>query len=157
MYNNPYYNYNQQPTIDVINNQMQELEKMKTQLQQRQQQPMQPITQNFQLAPNNNSIIKYANSIDDVNKELVIAETPFFKKDMTVMWLKNAKGEIKSYKLDEIIEKDEKDIMIENLQKQIDELKGKIDNESINDDATDEKSESVSISKQRNAKQKQSY
>lgn len=148
MYNNPYYNYNQQNNIDMINNQMQELEKMKAQIQQRQQQPMQPITQNFQIAPTNNNTMKYANSIEDVNKELVIAETPFFKKDMSVMWLKNAKGEVKTYELEEIFQKDDKDLMIEDLQKQINELKGKINNES-NDNANEpiknEKSESVSV------------
>lgn len=148
MYNNPYYNYNQQNNIDMINNQMQELEKMKAQIQQRQQQPMQPITQNFQIAPTNNNTMKYANSVEDVNKELVIAETPFFKKDMSVMWLKNAKGEVKTYELEEIFQKDDKDLMIEDLQKQINELKGKINNES-NDNANEpiknEKSESVSV------------
>ena len=56
MYNNPYMNnYNQQATVDRINAQMNELEKMKQQLQQPIQQPTN-LTQNFQLTPNVNPL-----------------------------------------------------------------------------------------------------
>lgn len=136
MYNNPYItNYNPQPTLDRINSQMAELEKMRQQIQQQpiQPQPMQPITQNFQIAPNNNSIIKYASSIEEVQKDMVLGDTPFFSKDMSVVWIKNTKGEIKSYELNEIIQKDEKDMQIEYLQNQIEELKkGMVVNEQCN-------------------------
>ena len=122
MYNNPYYQnaYNSQISIDRINNQIADLEKMRQQLQQPQQTPS--INQTFQLAPNGNAM-KYVNTIDDVNKELVYSDTPFFSKDMTVMWVKNAKSDIKSYELKEIIPKDSKDLQIEYLQAQIEELK----------------------------------
>jgi len=131
MYNNPYMPnaYNPQPTIDRINSQMAELEKMKSQLQQPQMPMQQPITQNFQIAPNNNNVIKYASSIDEVQKDMVIGDTPYFSKDMSVVWIKNAKGDIKSYSLEEIIQKDEKDIQIEYLQAKIDELERKVKNE----------------------------
>ena len=124
MYGNPYINtnYNQQASIDRINAQMNELEKMKQQLQQPPQQPTN-LTQNFQLAPQNRDVIKYAASIDEVQRESVIGDTPFFSKDMSIVWIKNTKGEIKTYELTEIIPKDEKDLKIEFLQAQIKELK----------------------------------
>ena len=129
MYNNPYYNpYNIQSSIDNINNQIANLERYKAQMSQNngQIQPnTQPtsINQTFQLAPTNSSTMKYVNTIDDVNKELVVGDTPFFSKDMSTMWVKNTKAEVKVYELHEVVQKDEKDLIIENLQKQINELK----------------------------------
>lgn len=127
MYNNPYFGtYSSQINIDKINEQINNLEKMKSQLQQPIQQPVQQptnLTQNFQLAPANRDVIKYAGSIDEVQRDMVIGDTPFFSKDMEVVWIKNTKGEIKTYELSEIIPKDEKDIQIELLQSQINELK----------------------------------
>lgn len=140
MYNNPYVSaYNTQSNIERINNQMAELQKIKEQLQQ----PMQPtptnLTQNFQIAPTNRDVIKYANSIEEVQKEMVIVDTPYFSKDMSVVWIKNTKGEIKTYELNEIIPLDEKDMQIQYLQEQIEELKGKIENEQYvtKNDGTD--------------------
>ena len=130
-----YNAYNPQINIDKINNQIQELQKMKEQLQQ----PI-PITQNFQLAPQK-EVIRYANNIDEVQRDMVIGDTPYFSKDMSVVWIKNIKGEIKSYELNEIIEKDEKDMQIELLQAQIDELKkGLVNNEQFitNDISTED-------------------
>ena len=125
MYNNPYTNYyNPQPSIDRINTQMAELEKMKQQLQQ-QTQPQMPtnLTQNFQLAPNNREIIRYAGSMEEVERDMVIGDTPFFSKDMSIVWIKTTNGNIKTYELNEIIPKDNKDLQIEYLQAQIKELK----------------------------------
>lgn len=121
MYNNPYMPYNNQSALDRINTQMAELEKMKEQLQKPIQQP--PITQNFQIAPNNREVIRYASSMEEVNRDMVVGDTPYFSKDMSVVWIKNAKGEIKTYELNEIVPKDNKDIQIEYLQAQIEELK----------------------------------
>lgn len=121
MYNNPYMPYNNQSAIDRINTQMAELEKIREQLQKPVQQP--PITQNFQLAPTNREIIKYANSMEEVSRDMVVGDTPYFSKDMSVVWIKNTKGEIKTYELNEIVPKDNKDIQIEYLQAQIEELK----------------------------------
>ena len=135
MYGYP-YNYNQQPSLDRINAQISELEKIKEQIQK----PTPTnLTQNFQLAPNNMSGMKYVNSIDDVNKEHVFIDTPYFSKDMSVVWVKNVNGNIKSYELTEIVPKDERDIQIELLQSQVNELKGMIENEqSITNDVSTE-------------------
>lgn len=122
MYNNPYMNnINSQQNLDRINYQISELEKMKEQMQRPIQQPTN-LTQNFQLAPTRD-VIKYANSIDEVQRDMVIGDTPYFSKDMSVVWVKNTKGDIKTYELNEIIPKDDKDIQIEMLQAQIDELR----------------------------------
>jgi len=128
MYGNPYA-FNQQTSIDRLNEQINNLEKMKAQLQH--PQPTN-LTQNFQLAPSRETI-KYANSIDEVQKDMVIGDTPYFSKDMSVVWVKNTKGEIKTYELNEIIAKDEKDLQIEMLQAQINELRKEMrNNEQFN-------------------------
>ena len=149
MYGNPYVNnFNQQSNIDRINNQIAELEKMKTQMQQ----PATNLTQNFQLAPNRD-VIRYASSMDEVNKDIVYGDTPYFSKDMSVVWIKNTKGEIKTYELNEIIPRDEKDMKIEYLQAEIEELKkGVLNNEPVaNIDGsitnTDKSKKSSSVSK----------
>lgn len=114
--------YNPQISLDRINAQIAELEKMRTQIQQ----PITPptnLTQNFQLAPTNREIIKYASSMDEVKRDIVMGDTPYFAKDMSVVWVKNTKGDIKTYELNEIIPKDDKDLKIEYLQAQIEELK----------------------------------
>ena len=129
MYNNPYVSpYNSQPTLDRINAQISELEKMKSQMQQPVQAPPTNLTQNFQLAPTNREVIKYANSMEEVQRDIVIGDTPYFSKDMSVVWVKNTKGEIKTYELNEIIPKDNKDLQIEYLQAQIEELKKEMKN-----------------------------
>lgn len=139
MYNSPYMNgYNPQVTVDKINAQMNELEKMKQQLQHPMQQTPTNLTQNFQLAPNNRDVIKYAASIDEVQRDMVIGDTPFFSKDMSVVWVKNTKNEIKTYELNEIVPKDAKDMQIEYLQAQIEELKGMMNNEQSTSNANAE-------------------
>ena len=142
MINNPYTNYfNYQNNVDKINDQIIQLENMKKHLQQQPTPQPTNLTQNFQLAPTNRDIIKYLGSINEVQREMVIGDTPFFSKDMSVVWIKNTKGEIKTYELTEIIPKDEKDLTIEMLQAEIQELKGKIKNEQYvtnNDDSNDE-------------------
>lgn len=139
MYNNPYMfnyggNFNAQNMNDRIDSQIAQLQQMKEQLKN--QQPA--INQTFQLAPTNNNTIRFANNIDDVNKENVLSDTPFFSKDMSIMWLKNTKGNVKVYELTEIVPKDEKDIMIQSLQMQINEMKGMLDNAKSNDKHVDE-------------------
>ena len=173
MYGNPYMpqTFNRQEAVDRINANMNELERMKQQLQQPPQQPTN-LTQNFQLAPQNKDVIRYANSIDEVNRDMVIGDTPYFSKDMSVVWIKSTNGNIKTYELTEIIPKDEKDLQIEFLQSQIEELKGMIKNEAnvtnvveqqnttdtpTNDGATGtttKKSKSTSVSKVSGSKEK---
>jgi hypothetical protein len=143
MYNNPYY---VQPSVDRINAQINELQKMKDQLQQPVQAPTN-LTQNFQLAPTNREVIRYAESIDEVQRDMVIGDTPYFSKDMSVVWVKNTKGEIKTYELNEIIPKDDKDIKIELLMAEIEKLKKDvINNERIytNDDSAENESNTAS-------------
>lgn len=125
--------YNQQPTLDRINAQINELEKMKNQMQQPIQAPT-SLTQNFQLTPTNREVIRYADSIEEVQRDMVVGDTPYFSKDLSIVWIKNPKNEIKTYELTEIIPKDEKDIQIELLQAQINELKGMINSEQSNTD-----------------------
>lgn len=156
MYNNAYMaGFTPQMTRERIENQIAELEKMKAQIPQNNQTPA--INQTFQLAPNNHNTMKMVNSIEDVNKEVVYGDTPFFSKDLSVMWLKNAKGEIKSYELNEIVQKDDKDLMIESLQLQLNEMKGMIeDAKSINVNADEpvENKESSTSSTVRKSKAK---
>ena len=127
MYQNPYINsfVNSQTMNERIDNEIERLKQMKTNMQQ----PVQPITQNFQFAPANSGI-KYASTLEDVQKEQVYGDTPFFSKDFSVLWLKHLKGDIRCFELKEIIPKDEKDMQIEYLQAQINELKGKIENDA---------------------------
>lgn len=134
MFNNPYMPnvYNPQATVDKINAQINELERLKSQIPQNNQQQPTSLTQNFQLAPQNHDVIKYASSMEEVQRDMVIGDTPYFSKDMSVVWIKNTKGEIKTYELNEIIPKDSKDLQIELLTAQIKELKGMIQNERIN-------------------------
>lgn len=127
---NPYINQG-----NYLNELQNMRDRIDNQIQQVQQQPMpqipQPtnLTQNFQLAPNNsNSNFKIVNTVDEVQKEIVLTDTYFLSKDNTQMWIKNSKGDIRIFTVNEIIPKDEKDILIENLQKQIEELKGENDN-----------------------------
>ena len=154
MYNNPYYsNYNMQTSLDNINNNIAELERLKAQMQNRQNQPA--INQTFQLAPT--SSMRYANTIEDVQKEMVVGDTPFFSKDLSVVWIKNPKGDIKSYELNEILLRDDKDIMIESLQKQINDLKGMIKDEhdaDTNGTSSSKKSSNVPVPTTSTSKQK---
>lgn len=145
MFNNPYMmNYNpnlgQQNLNERIDNQIAQLQQMKEQVKNNSQQPA--INQTFQLAPTNSHTMRYANTIDDVQRESVYFDTPFFSKDMSVVWVKGAKGDIKTYELTEIVPRDEKDLQIELLQAQINEMKGMINNAKSNDEHADESTES---------------
>lgn len=126
MYGNPYNNqmYMQdlQGLRDRIDRQMQ--------MANQQQPQTMPITQNFQLAPSQNSNgIRYANSIEDVKKELVFADTLFVNKEYTLLWHKNASGEVKTYELKEMVIKDEKDLKIAELEAKINMLVKEKENE----------------------------
>lgn len=140
--------YTPQANIDRINNQIAELERMKSQIPNLQQPTPTNLTQNFQLTPQYNQM-RYVNSLEDVKKEVVVVDTPFFSRDLSVLWLKNSKGDIRGFELNEIIPKDNKDMQIEFLQQQIEELRKEIKhNESINanvdESVEDEKPTSIS-------------
>ena len=145
MFTNP---YNPQMAVDRIDSQIAELQKMKAQIP-----PAPAINQTFQLAGNNNGI-RFLNNIDEVNKELVYGTTPFFSKDMSVLWLKEATGEVKSYELREIVKKDEKDLQIELLMAQIEELKKEVKNEQRNANVDESIEECKSSSSTTNRKTK---
>lgn len=125
MYGNPYNNqmYMQdlQGLRDRIDRQMQMVNQNQPQAT--------PITQNFQLAPNQNNGIKYVSSIEDVKKELVFADTLFVNKEYTLLWVKNASGEVKTYELNEKVIRDEKDLKIEELEAKINKLMKEKENE----------------------------
>ena len=99
-----------------------------------------PITQNFQLSPINN--FRIINSLEDVTKEIVLNDTYFLGKDLKDFWIKNSRGDIRTFKLEEIIPKDEKDLEIERLKKQIEEMNANA-NSTIKP-TTKEQSEDVS-------------
>lgn len=122
--------YNSQNNIDRINAQMAELDRMKQQLQQ----SLQPaINQTFQLAPQN-SFLKVVDKIEDVEKELAVTDTPFVNKDYSILWIKNIKGEIRTFNMQEVKPKDEKDVLIEKLQSQIYQLNNKLEEMNTNDE-----------------------
>lgn len=154
MYQNP---YNNQVYIQELQGMRDRIDKQLQQVTQPPQQQTPNINQTFQLAPSPSQMgMKYANTIEDVNKELVFTDTPFFSKDLSIMWLKNVKGEVKAYELKEIVQKDERDLLIESLQLQIDELKkGMVVNAKSVDtdtDGTTKSKESSSISNSRTSK-----
>jgi len=131
---NPYQsNINQQSMYDQIDSQIAQLNSMKEQTKNNANHQQQPaINQTFQLAPNGHGGIRYVNSIEDVGKETVFVDTPFFSKDLSVLWIKNSSGDIKAYELNEIVKKDEKDLQIDLLTAKINELEGMIKNEQSN-------------------------
>lgn len=146
--------YNPQASLDRINSHISELEKMKAQLTQQQ---IPNLTQNFQIAPNQGGM-KYAENLEQVEKELVLLDTPYFSRDMSVLWVKKASGETKSYELSEIVKKDEKDLKIEFLMAKIEELEKEVNHEPSNIDVDEpvesKKSTKVSKSGTTNAKSK---
>ena len=166
MYQNPYIQnfnnnpYGQQSMNERIDNQIAQLQQMKEQIKNNNQQPA--INQTFQLAPTHQSGMRYANTIDDVNKEVVYVDTPFFSTDMSVVWIKNNKGDIKTYELKEIVPMDERDLLIQNLQMQVNELRKEVKDNAksinINDDESikNETTSDVSISRTSTKKSKQS-
>lgn len=132
--NNPYVRpfnnmISQQSMYEQIDNEINNLQQMRERMKNNQlQQPIQPtnLTQNFQIAPQSNNGIKVVNSVEDVQKELAITDTPFVNNNYTTLWIKNAKGEIRTFELNEIKPKDEKDLIIEDLKSQIYQLNNQI-------------------------------
>lgn len=143
MYNgyNPYqYATNFSP---YNQNSIQQLEQMRDQLdariqtaqqqqQQSQQQPMIPnqptnLTQNFQLAPQTNSNgdlqCQYADNIEEVKSTFVMKNAIFVTKDLSTMWQKDVSGNIRTFKTEEIIPRDEKDMQIQALQEELNNMK----------------------------------
>lgn len=131
MFGNPYYN-NTQVNIDKIDNQIRELENLRSHLQK----PQPSINQTFQLAPTQPSGLRFVSGLDEVTRELVFSDSVFFNKEFTNMWLKDVKGNIKIYDLKEIVPKDDKDFIIENLQREIEVLKKEMNKNEKSDNST---------------------
>lgn len=151
--NNQYYMQDLQNMKDRIDNQMRQLQN-----QQPIQQPQ--IHQNFQLAPqsNNNELeSKYADSFEEVKNTFVMKTGIFTKKDFSIIWIKDVSGNIRTFKTEEVVELDEKDREILDLQRQLNELRGEIENaKSVNTDAVEsienKKSTRTSSNSKSNAK-----
>jgi len=153
--------YNNQFQFQELQNMRDRIDSQLRSLQQNQVQP-QPITQNFQLAPNptNNELeSKYANNINEVRNTFVTKTGIFVNKDFSVMWVKDINGNVRTFNTVEVVEMDEKDKEIFNLKKQIEEMKGMIKHESnstnitdVNEQVTNKKSSRVSNSSRFNEK-----
>ena len=112
------YEQNLRNIIDQANNQLQQLQS---------QQPVPTnLTQNFQITPqqqNPNELQSaYASNIDEVRNVFMTKNGAFMDKNLTTLWFKNTEGKIRTFTLTEVIEKDKKDLEIEALKKQIEEL-----------------------------------
>lgn len=121
------------PQLNVIDrqileerNKINELEKQRIQAQY-----AQPtiLNQTIQAGPTSSGI-RYAESIDDVNREMIFMDTLFVNKDFTNMWYKTPQGKVRPFLLEEIVPKDEKDLRIESLEKQVKELLEKRDEDA---------------------------
>jgi len=142
---------------DRIDNQMRSIQQ-----NQMQQPPVQqPITQNFQLAPNptNNELeSKYVDNIEQVKNTFVMKTGIFLTKDFKTLWVKDVTGNVRTFRTEEVIELDEKDREILDLQRQVNELKGmikdatKYDNTDTIKSVEDEEPKRVSTNKRGNAK-----
>lgn len=154
--NSQFYMQNLQDMRDRIDNQIRNYQ------QNQNQQPIsQPITQNFQLAPtqNNNELeSKYAENIETVKNTFVLKTGIFVNKDFSTLWVKDVTGRIRTFATEEVIEMDEKDKEIYQLKKQIEEMKGMIENDNksantnVDDEITKTKSPRISNGKRSTAK-----
>lgn len=142
MYNYNPYNQFAQPYNPYSPNNIQQMEQIRdqwdakiqlaqqqNQIQQQQTQTPQipQINQSFQLAPttNTNSEVeaRYAESIEEVKNTFVMKTGIFITKDSSTLWIKNVSGDIKTFKLEEIKQLDEKDIQIQQLQDELNNMK----------------------------------
>ena len=105
------------------------------------------LNQTIQTGPGGQGV-RYAESIDDVKREMVFADTLFINKAFTNMWFKSPNGNIKTYLLEEFIPKDEKDLQIEALKRELEDLKKEIKDEPnrSRDNATTKSTISESVS-----------
>ena len=94
-----------------------------------QQQPIQNII-NTQIPQNDWFMAKFLKNGEQAENQLVTLKTAFIDLQNKQLKIKDITGEIITYEL--IIPKDEKDKKIEELEKQIQELKGMIVNEQSN-------------------------
>lgn len=149
-YNYNPYNYNPyiqeyQAIKDRIDNNIRQMQQQQQQSNQFQQ-PLQPITQNFQLAPSQSNGLeaKFVNGIDEVKNTFVMRDGIFVNKDMTTLWTKNINGDIKTFTLSEVIEIDPKDAEITNLKNELENMKNLLSQQISQNSKLDNQSESPS-------------
>lgn len=140
--NNQYYMQDLQNMKDRIDRQMQQVQQMnQNQIQQQPVlQPQPQIHQSFQLAPQSSFSeiqAKYVSDINDVKNTFVMSLGMFLNKEMTTLWLKNINGEIRTFSLNEIIEQDPKDIEINNLKQELQNMKSLISENKIKEEKVD--------------------
>ena len=131
MNNNPYNPYSIQQMEQIRDGWDAKIQMAQQQSQNQQPQtvPNQPtnLTQNFQLAPqtNNNSELesRYAENIDEVKNTFVMKTGVFVTKDLSTMWIKDVSGNIRTFRTEEIKELDDKDIQIQSLKKELENMK----------------------------------
>lgn len=146
---NPYFN--PQSNIDRINNQIKELENLKGQYQNMNIQPQtqQPITQNFQLASNQTIVdfeAKYLKDNEDISNIPINHRTAFIDLNKGMLSIKEVDGNIKEYPI--VLPKDEKDLKIEELEKNNALLNQKLNEMEMKINANVQYSQSVNEVKQ---------
>lgn len=120
IYMNNYFGF-QQPNLERVNRQIEELQNIRNQIQSNQP-PM--IQQNFmQQAFHSDFDAKWIENKNEINNIPVTRDSIFMDKNNPIFYLKDVNGNIKAYDFTEHIEKDEKDIEIEKLKKEIEDLK----------------------------------
>lgn len=132
-------------------------DRIENQIRQYQQQQQAPITQNFQIAPQTMGELegKYASNIEEVRNTFVIKTGLFVDRELTTLWIKDISGKIRTFNLEEVIELDEKEKEILALKKELEEMRGKLneyDNTSFNEQVKSTKSKRISNDKSSNAK-----
>lgn len=148
--NNSYYMQNLQNQRDFLDSQIK-------QMQQNQQPTPTNLTQNFQIAPQQQSISElegaYAQTIDEVKNRFVSKTGIFTNKDFSTIWIKDTEGNIRTFRTEELIELDDKDKEIFMLRKEIGNLKEEIKNANTNskyitnNDEPNESKKSTRVSK----------
>lgn len=145
-YNMNYYMQDLQNMKDRIDRTMQQYAQTQTQMQQ----PMQPITQNFQIAPSqtqNELEARFVNNVDEVKNIFVMRTGIFTTKDFSTIFVKDINGNIRTFNTEEVLDVDERDLEIRNLRKEIEELKS---NQVINREITlDNKTEKATTTKKK--------
>lgn len=153
-YSNPYNNYYMQDLQGMK-------DKIEAQIRQLQQTPVQQsqpqIHQNFQLAPTTTSAElegKFAENIDEVRNTFVMKTGIFVTKDFSNAWIKDVTGNIKTYKLQEIIELDPKEQEIIELKQELANVKALVTQQNNRVDVVQEKPKMQSIPQETKKKTK---
>lgn len=153
-YSNPYNNYYMQDLQGMK-------DKIEAQIRQLQQTPVQQpqpqIHQNFQLAPTTTSAElegKFAENIDEVRNTFVMKTGIFVTKDFSNAWIKDVTGNIKTYKLQEIIELDPKEQEIIELKQELANVKALVTQQNNRVDVVQEKPKMQSVPQETRKKTK---